>query len=516
MRLKIVAGNLAVVVLLGLVAYFTVSNQVRNLLSNQLDADIDNSRILFDRSFRLSTLEFEARVAERAGTRQMRDIFAGLDLDSRRTRAYEAAEATHAWFGDPARGGRGAPDIVVVVDETGTAIARNGARNVMFGTPLLPTIPALGRALKLGSAQHDVWLEREQNKVLQTAVAPIRSEGGAMLGAVIVGYDLSNGLAASEARVLSRDVAFVVDGKVYSSSLDGSAARDLKAWLFGKNAQGTKAILTSSNATSQPWRTSLGGHEYVGITSRLPLADSLPVAFAVLGNRTEATQIANVANVILIMLVLGGLLVIGYGLAIGTSIMRPIEQIEEGVLQVINGRTDLRLETDSAELGGLAFRINQLLNVFTGTEEASEDEEGKISVPPSEGHWKDDAFADGARAASSAKNPAVPAAAAAAAGNGGGGGGGAAGSADDVVDDAALAGELAKETEDTYQERLYREYVQAKQALGENVSNIPKDRFWQRLTGRAESLVQKHGCRMVRFQVHTLDNQVVLRPVLIR
>jgi hypothetical protein len=512
MRLKIVAGNLAVVVLLGLVAYFTVSNQVRNLLSNQLDAEIDNSRILFDRSFRLSTLEFDARVAERAATRQMRDIFAGLDLDSRRTRAYEAAEATHAWFGDPARGGRGAPDIVVVVDETGTAIARNGARNVMFGTPLLPTIPALGRALKLGAAQHDVWLESEQNKVLQTAVAPIRSETGTTLGALIVGYDLSNGLAASEASVLSRDVAFVVDGKVYSSSLDGSAARDLKTWLFGKNAQSTKAILAAPNAASQPWRASLGGDEYVGITARLPLADSLPVGFAVLGNRTEATQIANVANVILIMLVLGCLLVIGYGLAIGTSIMRPIEQIEEGVLQVINGRTDLRLETDSAELGGLAFRINQLLNVFTGTEEASEDEEGKISVPPSEGHWKDDAFADaGARGASSTKNPAVAPA------TGGNGGGTAAGaSADDVVDDAALAGQLAQETEDTYQERLYREYVQAKQALGENVSNIPKDRFWQRLTGRADALVQKHGCRMVRFQVHTHDNQVVLRPVLIR
>jgi hypothetical protein len=194
--------------------------------------------------------------------------------------------------------------------------------------------------------------------------------------------------------------------------------------------------------------------------------------------------------------------------------MRPIEQIEEGVLQVINGRTDLRLETDSAELGGLAFRINQLLNVFTGTEEASEDEEGKISVPPSEGHWKDDAFADSQRAASSSKNPAIAPAAPAAASSAGAGA--AAGSADDVVDDAALAGELAKETEETYQERLYKEYVQAKQALGENVSNIPKDRFWQRLTGRADALVQKHGCRAVRFQVHTLDNQVVLRPVLIR
>jgi hypothetical protein len=175
------------------------------------------------------------------------------------------------------------------------------------------------------------------------------------------------------------------------------------------------------------------------------------------------------------------------------------------VLQVINGRTDLRLETDSPELGGLAFRINQLLNVFTGTEEASEDEDGKISVPPSEGHWKDAAFSDTTRGTSTSNvNNAVVAAPASS------------GGAEDVVDDPKLAGELARETEETYQDRLYKEYVQAKESLGENVSNIPKDRFWQRLTGRAEALVQKHGCRMVRFQVHTLDNQVVLRPVLIR
>ena len=60
-------------------------------------------------------------MTQRAGERQLRDVFAGLDLVSRRTRAYDAAEATAAWLADPARGGRGRPDIVVIVDETGKA-----------------------------------------------------------------------------------------------------------------------------------------------------------------------------------------------------------------------------------------------------------------------------------------------------------------------------------------------------------------------------------------------------------
>jgi hypothetical protein len=499
MRLKIVAGNLAVVVLLGLVAYLTVSGQLRSQRSNELESAIDNDRLLFDRSFRLSALEFEDFVAARAATRQMLDIFGGLDLDSRRTRAYEAAEAIHAWLGDPARG-RGAPDIVVVVDETGRAIARNGARNVMFGKALIPTIPALGTALKTGGSGHDVWLEDEQNKVLQTAIAPIRTETGTVLGALIVGYDLSNGLASSEGKLLGRDVAFIVDGKVYGSSLEGGASRDLRAFLFGPSAASTKTVLTNQTNSTQPWRVTLAGQEYTGVTARLPLASTVPVAFAVLGNRTLAMQLANTANVILIMLVVGGLLVVGYGLAIANSIMRPIEAIEEDVLAVINGKTDLRLETDSPELGGLAFRINQLLNVMTGTEEASEDEEGKISVPPSEGHWKDAEFSDKApvAVASSASSGSATAA------------------ADEVVDDPEIAAKLAVESEDDYNDRIYREYVAAKQQLGENVQSIPKDRFCQRLKGRGDALLQKHGCRMVRFQVHTVNEQVVLRPVLIR
>jgi hypothetical protein len=497
MRLKIVAGNLAVVVLAGLIAYITITSQLRNARTNELESVIDSDRQLFDRSYRLSSLEFEDFVASRAAQRQMTDIFGGLDLDSRRTRAYEAAEATRAWLGDPARGGRGAPDIVVVVDETGHVIARDSARNVMFGKALSPAIPALANVLKTGSSRHDVWLEDEQKKLLQTAIAPIRAETGSVLGALIVGYDLSNGVAKSEGKLLGRDIAFLVDGKVYSSSLDTSGARDLVSFLFGPSASSTSGVLASPNGATQPWRVTLAGQEYTGLTARLPTATSVPVAFAVLGNRTAATQIASTANVILIMTVLGAVLVFGYGLAIANSIMQPIEAIEEGVLAVINGRTDLRLSTESPELGGLAFRINQLLNVITGTEEASEDEEGKLSVPPSEGHWKDAAFSDTqAKAASGSSGGSVD--------------------PDEVIDDEAVAAQLSAEGEDAYNDRVYHEYVRAKEQLGENVASIPKDRFTQRLRGRADALVQKHGCRMVRFQVSTVDAQVVLRPVLIR
>ena len=359
-----------------------------------LDGKISSDRELFTRSFRLSALEFVDLVTQRASERQVRDVFGGLDLDSRRTRAYDATEATAAWLADPARGGRGRPDIVVIVDETGKAIARDGARNVMFGKLLSPQLPALAAALSNGKPVHDVWIEEQEHKLLQTAIAPIRSDAGTTLGALIVGYDLSNGVARREGAMLERDIAFLTEGNVYSSSLEGSAARELRGFLFGPMAPSTNGVLGGQNAATQMWRATLDGHDYSGITARLPMTAAHPVAFAVLGNRTAQLGVLSVVNVILILTVLGAVLVILYGFVIGNAIMRPIEAIEEGMLAAINGRTDLRLETKSAELGGLAFRINQLLNVLTGTEEQTEDEQGRVSLAPSPNNWGDAAFND--------------------------------------------------------------------------------------------------------------------------
>lgn len=494
MRLKIIAGNLALVVLLGLAAYSFVGGQLRADLLGRLEGKIGSDRELFERSFRLSALEFVDLVSARAAERQVRDVFGGLDVDSRRTRAYDAAEATAAWLADPARGQRGKPDIVVIVDDTGRALARNGGRNLLFGAVLLPQLPALGAALRDGTARHDVWLEQQENRVLQAAIAPIRSDSNNVIGAIVVGYDLSNGVARREKQMLERDVAFLVDGKVYSSSLDGGAARDLRGFLFGPAAPATNGVLGGQLRISPQWRATLAGEDFTGVTARLPLMPSHPIAYAVLGNRTQQLAMVDVVDVILVLTLLGAIMVILYGFVIGSMIMRPIEEIEEGVLAVINGRTDLRFEVKSAELGGLAFRINQLLNVFTGTEEQTVDDQGRVSMPPSAADWKDAEFTDAAPSAAKA-GPVNP---------------------DEPLDDPALATKLAGEDQAAYESRVYQEYVAAKQALGENVSNIPADRFHQRLAGRAEALVKKHGCRMVRFQVETRSDQVVLRPVLIR
>lgn len=483
MRLKIIAGNLVAVLLVGLGSFFFVKTDIEAELGARLDAEIStNGEVLAD-AWRLMAAEFEGQVRNRAAQPELRLAYGALDLNSRRQRIHSVANSISSWFEDPSRNHGGRPDVVLLTDETGRVIARDQDINRLNDFNLVRPLPTVRRVLG-GESVHDSWFREDEGKLFQVAMAPVRSEEGSVIGAVLVGYDISNGVARRLGAKVGRDVAFVRGGEVYSSSLSTSAADGFRGQLRGPLQ--AAATAAQGGAVSANFQVTLAGDSFIGALRPLPLAASEPAAFAVLGNRTEAIAPAKVSNFILALMGLGILIVCVYGFVMGSGFLKPLEIIEEGVLQIINGRTDLRIDVESPEFGGLAYRINQLVNVFTGTEET--DEEGRSSAPAG---W---------------------------AGPAEGGGGAAAGASggDEDDEDPELAAKLAAEPEDAYHARVYREYVAAKQAAGEDVSNIPEDRFLARLQKNAASLVTKHGCRMVRFEVQTKGDQVILKPVIIR
>ena len=166
--------------------------------------------------------------------------------------------------------------------------------------------------------------------------------------------------------------------------------------------------------------------------------------------------------------------------------MEPIEQMEDDILAVINGRGDVRLEVETVELGGLSYRINQLINLFTGV--AEEDAEGRAVT--SSGGWE--------AVSASGPDPGLRPS-----------------SAGPVQSDDPQAAALAALPESQYYALLYQDYVAAKQSVGEDVSNVPQERFIERIRGNAAHLVKKHGAKMVRFKVETIGDQVNLKPVVI-
>lgn len=482
MRTKIIAGNLLAVLVVGLVSYVVVSSEITASLASDVSARLGSERELFERSWRLSGLDLLDGVREQARQDSSRDLFTSLNEAGRRQRAKTRADQVSAWL---ERRTRSRPELVAITDSDGVVIARNQDLHRMHGDDLRSQLVTMVEVLRTGDAALDVWAFSDgQQKLLQTAIAPIRERDGQVVGTIVVGYDMSNGAALRHGDLLGREVAFVVDGTVYSSSLDGARAGALRTALFGPHESATRAAL--GGQASPLFAAQLGEDEYLGMSGRLPSSPSTPVAYAVLANRSAHLARAASLHTILVMTAFGLVIVLVYGFLVGGSLLKPIEQMEEGVLAAINGRTDIRLTVESAEFGGLAYRINQLLNVFTGTPEA--DDQGRVSSPP-------EAWGGEAAAPDSAPSPS---------------------SSEGEDGDAELAAQLSAEPEDAYYGRVYKEYVAAKQALGEEVSSITEERFVQRLKANEASLQKKHGCRMVRFQVQSRDTQVNLRPVIIR
>jgi hypothetical protein len=483
MRLKLIAGNLVIVLLVGVGSYLIVRTELRAELSSQLEEGIGDDSELFARSWRADGARLAEGISNRVVSNSVRNVFTASGEAKRRGRAFDAAQDVSKWFQNPARGRRERPHIVAVIDETGRVIARDTDRNRMFGEPLLNQVPVLRGVLKRGASRYGVW--QHEDKLLQVGVAAVRNDQGGVVGALLVGYDLSNGFAKQEAALIGHDLLFIMPDRIYSTSTHVDVRDALQGALYSSPLDsGTNAALQGK--PTLPWNATLAGDDYVGVTAALPMARGIEAGYVVLAHHGKHTALAGVATMILWLTLLGLLGVAIYGFIISNNIMEPIEQMEDDILAVINGRRDVRLEVETAELGGLSYRVNQLINLFSGV--AEEDEEGRAVT--SSGGWE-------AVSASGPDPRARPS------------------SGDPIQSDDPKAAALVALPEGQYYARLYQDYVAAKQSLGEDVSNIPQERFIERIKGNAAHLAKKHGAQMVRFEVETIGGQVNLKPVVI-
>lgn len=87
-------------------------------------------------------------------------------------------------------------------------------------------------------------------------------------------------------------------------------------------------------------------------------------------------------------------------------------------------------------------------------------------------------------------------------------------------DDEASAPEEDDETilpfDEGHYQFVYDKFVGSKKELGENVDSIKYDGFVAKLRNNEEKLIERHGCKAVRFEVLVKDNRVSLRPQLVR
>ena len=71
---------------------------------------------------------------------------------------------------------------------------------------------------------------------------------------------------------------------------------------------------------------------------------------------------------------------------------------------------------------------------------------------------------------------------------------------------------LSKESDDAYYARVYRDYIAAKEQLGDPVEGISFDGFIAHIRSSEQEVAAKHG-RPVRYLVEVRGNSVVLIAV---
>lgn len=466
MRNKIIAVNAVIVLIVGLLAFTIVRTQLSLATSSteQLKRSAQRDAVGVAAKLQLDGLRAErwlSTKAAEAGTRALLSKGATPDArgDAARQLSDQIANAAPAALGAK-------PSIVGVVDSTGKIVGRNGS-DLGRGDDVAATYPAFKEALAKSSPGSDVWIETKRADQYIASYVPVRDDANRTI-MLLIGVPLNDALARVTEASAGRGVFLVNEkGDILASTQTSEDVR--KAVKEG--VADVKSAVTTGNVVA-------GGKDSV-LFAAAPLdgfGDKKTAVVAVAP--TSLLEGASAVPLsILGAMVLGLILVVAGGWFLGNYISRPLATLEEGLLAILNGQSDKRFDLDHAELGGLAFRIDQLLNQLMGVEEDNTDEQGRVSKAPTTANFGDALSVD--RSGQLA---------------------------------AGGAAALAQEPAEQYYARLYREYMSAKRALGEQVDHITDAAFRSRIQGMEHEAQAKHG-RPVRYQVQVNGREVVLLAV---
>lgn len=388
------------------------------------------------------------------------------------------------------------PDIMAMTDDTGRLVALlSGSTPVTSPVPdsYLKNgkikYPALASAIKNQFATSEIW-DYEGSGAMKVTVAPILDpEVRSTLGTVIVAYAISSAEAKKQQTLLGAHVAYFYGDAIHATSL-GSAKEQqatLGKILFGDDGL-AKQALTSKKGHGDIKVVTHGGEEYLATTGRLPRYSSKDVnetpfmaGAMVLISLSKAKE--SIGMVGMSLLLVGFLSIVMVLIAIqltAKNILHPLEEIEIGVNEIINGNLDRTFEPVGSDLDGMANALNVMLARLLGRPEPGEeefDEDGNIIRADIQLPMRNPT---GQHMALDAKQ------------------------ADAVA--------LAAEPTESYLRRVHSEFVAAQTANGES-GDVSYDDFVAKLHKNEGPLKQKYGAREVRFKVVTEDGKVTLKPV---
>lgn len=478
MRNKIIAVNAVIVLIVGLLSFVIVRQALVSATGNtpeltesaKRDAQSASARLQFD------GLRIERWLGGKAAEPAAHDVVSKATPAARGDAATAFADAVLASAKSEPSFSGALPSLVVVIDANGKVIGRNGS-TLSRGDDLASAYPALKEAIAKGRSGSDVWVNPARNDNYLASYAPLRDDKGNSVGAIAVGMTLNDALSrVSDATTQKGLVLAVPDDKGVRIASNSTKTDEASKAAVAKAANEVKTAIAQGHSAA------LASDDVIIAAAPLEgFGDGKRAAVVAVASAVLLPNAGSIPLPILGVTVLGLILVVAGGWLLGSYISRPINMLEEGLLAILNGQSDKRFELDHAELGGLAFRIDQLLNQLMGVEEDNTDDEGRPSNAPTAANFADAMSVD-------------------------------ASGANDAGLDAAALQRLAAEPAQQYYGRIYREYINAKKGLGEQVDHITEQAFISRIQGMEADSGQKHG-KPVRYHVAQRGREVVLLAV---
>lgn len=386
------------------------------------------------------------------------------------------------------------PDIMAMTDDNGRLVA------LMSGsTPVTSPVPdtylqagkikypALEASIENQIVTSEIW-DYEGSGAMKVTVAPILdTEINTTLGTVLVAYAITSPEAKKQQALLGAHVVYFYGKAIHATSF--GSAKEQRASLGKSLFEGGLAeqALTSKKGLGDIKIVEYSGSDYLATTGRLPrysskaLSKDYPAPEAgamVLISLSKATSSVGAAGLTILLVGFFGIVFVFIAISLTSKrILQPLEEIEIGVNDIINGNLDRTFEPVGSDLDGLANALNVMLARLLGRPEPGEEEFDE----------------DGNIIRSEVQLPRV--------------------NQSGAVDlKQAEAEALAAEPVADYLRRIHGEYTEAQKANGDSVSSNYDD-FVKKLQTNEASLKQKYGAREVRFKVVSEGGKVTLKPL---
>lgn len=380
------------------------------------------------------------------------------------------------------------PDLFAVVDARGIGVAK-ASDLAWYGAEvadLRKDHPILGEAVEKGRTLKDIWLVK--GAPMTVAAAPVRS-GDRVVGAVVLGYRLTDAEARRDKGLVDADVAYFIGERLSQSSSLNATAEDALQKVVAEQK------LYADHDPRTTVRFELRGQEHLAFAGPLPgYASAKNVGYVILANLDQAVADAReVLIVIPVAALLGFVLCLGLVLVFFQRFMQPFEEIDQGVLEIINGNMDYWFEIKGKELPGtMSQNLNIMVCQLSGRPLPEDDDatEGE--------HWAQERMFVEEMDGSNFHTQPVDMAQVAA-------------GQTDGLPPAVV--QLVTEDQASYQRRVFEEYTAGLRAAGQPTQGITLEKFVQQLETNAASLRAKYGCSQVRFLVEAGGGRVSLKPV---